>query len=554
MTTTTERMEELVDRYFDGVASAAELMELQEVLRASPEARRLFIRTARLDSALYECFHQMEADSLIAGPEETAQAKHPALPLTTPAWRPFWTTWGERAWGPVGAVLAHAALLVLLLRMTVFHSSVAPQPAPVALAPAVVPAEHLTLDARPGVPFITWVSELPPPDVEPRGTIDTDLPNIVAPPPAPLSSLLDPRWAYRGQGSATPPVFAGRIGERRMELLRKSVGSHADELDKSVARAEHWLMERQAPSGAWNESDPNKTLETTALAVLALLARLDEVSESEAKNGPIRNGLYFLIGGQNPDGSFGKHKGYPNPSTQALATYALAEARAFTRAPTLESALTRAIDRSLELQGSDGLWVGNAPGADNGSAWATAWYVEALQVARLTGHSVPEIDTALTRARDALARFAQPASGPSYYGEIGTKANPPLPHLVAALHTLQITGEGGSPAAVRGIRAVESIPIRWDDAALGWPPVAWYHLTQIHRRAGDAYWTRWYNRLGETLVSQQKPDGHWEHPSTHKAGYSSQYDTALCSLALGACYRFTDAKPPTVGFVFAYWP
>jgi len=48
-----ERSNELIQKYFDALASAAELEELEELLKSSPEVAAAFTDAARLEAGLY---------------------------------------------------------------------------------------------------------------------------------------------------------------------------------------------------------------------------------------------------------------------------------------------------------------------------------------------------------------------------------------------------------------------------------------------------------------------------------------------------------------------
>ncbi len=564
---TSEQIQELVHRYFDDLTDAGETAELAALLRSSPEARRIFVQAARMDSALHECFRQQEAELALAeslrpapaAPASRRRAKNappPAYGVIRFLDRSWWASRGEHVWGPAAAVALHVAIIVILLNVTLFHRPAGPESdsgVRVVVRSPTTPrgAEGLepktAVHERPAIAII----DLPtlPDDLGGAGTVE--MPELAVQVPNLLPPSRDRIWSQLGRLTATLPAFSGRLTEQRLALLSKSVGAQAVPVDKALARAENWLMERQTPSGAWGEADINRTVETTSLAIMALLARLEGGAMNHGKSQPIRNGLNYLVAHQQPDGSFGGVQGYPLPTTQALATYALAESRAVIRTPAVEQALALAIERAIELQGSDGLWsMEGGEVAAPGSPWATAWFVEALHAARLTGFATKEVNEALEKARAGLARYAQPASAPTYYGDLKTGSVPPTTHLIAAMHSLQLEGQSRAPAALRGLRALESIPVRWDDATAGWPAMSWYHLAQVHHRAGEAFWLKWHGEMTGMLLARQLPDGRWEHPYSRKSGYSSQFDTALSCLTLATSFRYAQVDP-AVAWAFA---
>lgn len=119
-----ERLEHLLDRYFDDALSPAERTELESLLLAWPQARKLFWKRARFHALLRRRGREAWGRRLAAQPDAGAAPRH--------AWREWWAAQWETL-RPVGWWAA-AGLAALVLTFAFFRRESPPSPEADALA------------------------------------------------------------------------------------------------------------------------------------------------------------------------------------------------------------------------------------------------------------------------------------------------------------------------------------------------------------------------------------------------------------------------------------
>ena len=545
------RVEYLIGRFFDDVITAAEKDELESALRASPGASRAFVRSARMDQALYTHFHREEALQALlarlpkgAGMAGDLVACEPAPAPAAARLRAWWADWRtrhEHVWGPAGAVLIHAVLLVLLVRWVIVSDTGKPKGEEIAVT--VFPREEAppALDERPAAlghlpsdrPATPGPLVRAPDDLKP---VDPSSDRPTAPP------ALNPLLAAPGSAAplSPPPAFAGRSPANRRTLLDRHAGAWAARAETAVDRGAAWLTDRQSADGAWRgEGEASNPAAMTSLALLALLARSECTEGPEASR--ISHAFGHLLQTRQADGFFGSRGGNGAVYAHAIAVCAVSEGYVLTRIPALKSAAEEGVKLILAGQQDNGAWTYGYARNGRRDTSVSAWQVQALRTAMLAGLQAPGLPDALRRAVGAF-QANQCSAGLFRYTGTGDSGDRETDELTAtALYALQLAGARTAPSTRKGGRAIARAAPRWSGGDERWPLCGVYFMTQAKFGEGGASWARWNEHLARGVLARQQPDGRWESPGGREAAYGPVYSTAMASLALSACYRFPPA-------------
>ncbi|WP_193212081.1 prenyltransferase/squalene oxidase repeat-containing protein [Luteolibacter marinus] len=365
-------------------------------------------------------------------------------------------------------------------------------------------------------------------------------------------------WAGSGgDGNFTP--IDGSLRKRcsaEDRLAQLAAGGGTPAIEDHVVRALRYLKQTQAADGAWGNKH------RAAMAGFSLLAYLGhcETPLSEEFGDSCLRAMVFLIDrAARQDGRFPEHTGREWPYEQAIATYALAEARTFCQAmgleiPGLDETVRTAGQMIIDRQHRSGGWdygyeIDSSRGGDLS---ITAWHIQALKACKLSGIGFDRLDRALRRSLDYV-EHRQAADGSFGYSGTTPAGGLERPSLTGAgMLCLQMGGRAGSAPVRRGARqALDHSPFRWDspDCDL----YAHYYLVQAMFQRGGADWSAYQPRIRDSLTARQGPDGSWPRPGDggkiHAAGAmfaedspsGRHYRTALATLMLEVYYRYLPA-------------
>lgn len=530
----------LIDRYFDGVITPGELDTLSAQLREDPAAARAFVRAARMDSALHTHFHRQTAKRAWS---EAWSGADPRLPLKIRL-HASWNRWRERAeerrwWGPAGAVLAHAALIFILIRWAVPHPS-APRPG---TRETIYPA-----DITMGVvmePREAFDPVVPIPRPDPSARIADYHPDPMSLPadegPDPFADILLrrlPETALRASPDAGSPgtVLPDGPDEAiiRLAAMRRHMGAMADAAEEAARRGGDWLARSQLPDGGWPGASGNG-IRTTALPLLALLQQ-GEGPRSPRYGMMITAGLRWLMDRQQEDGWFGAPG--EDAESHALALTAVSEAYRLSRIPSLRASRDRALAASLAAQDAGGLWP-RGPGYDL-DLDATAAHMMALDSVRAFPSSEMNAQEAMDRAVRGVLSLRAPHIGAGFASSRsaadGRMPPPSRPATRRAAWALQFAR---TPIPAEVHRTIQAALFHPADPALSPEYEDEMIVARLAFHEGGRAWTLWKSRRLPKLLAGQTREGAWAGSPGRPARVE---ETACALLAISSC--MTDDPHP----------
>jgi hypothetical protein len=412
-----------------------------------------------------------------------------------------------------------------------------------------------------------------------QGTVDgSQAPGlaVISSLPAGSAAALPPavreELAAVGAGSRVPATYRLRGLPQRKKLAVEMGATEASEL--AVERSLRWLAAHQSEEGFWDADgftrmcppgkecgglaglgrDPtDASLDVperqksgieadsgvTALSLLAFLG-----AGHTAVDGPyadtVDRAIRWLVRQQGTDGFLGgKAARYARMYCHGMATIALGEAYAMTGDATLREPLERGVGFILAAQLRDGGWRYDGA-ATVGDMSLFGWQLMALRSAAMAGVAVPLEH--FDRAAGFLARNAQGnAGGLAAYGGFAqdTRVRPSM--TAEAQYSRQILGlaNSKSPASLEAMSyLLQNAPNRQDYDLYYW----YYGTLAVYHNGDRATWMAWNNTLRDTLVADQRKDGHaagsWD-PRAPWGDYGGRvFSTATSTLCLEVYYRF----------------
>lgn len=336
-------------------------------------------------------------------------------------------------------------------------------------------------------------------------------------------------------------IYSSRTPGQRGTALASYGGSGSTE--GAVLRALRWLKKNQETDGSW----PQHKHAMTGLALLCFLAH-GETPASEEFGGTVERGIKWLIANQGRDG------GFPRRYEHAIATYALCEAYALTKIPTLEEPATKAVEILVRGQNPSGGFDYGLDRSNRDDTSVMGWCAQALKAAKMAGIHVSGLDEAMKKAVQGFKKNAHPSGGFGYTG-------PGQSGLTGVgVLCMQLLGAANDPDCVRGLAHLTDATFNWEGGGKYNQNYYWYYITQAKFHAGKDTWEAWNKVFSKTLVSHQTiikngiEDAHgklvdigfWDMDakiSGHTDG--PVMNTALCCLQLEVYYRYLPTyKPP----------
>lgn len=454
----------------------------------------------------------------------------------------------EHLWGPAGSVVFHA--LLILLVMYFFKGAVSNKQTEIEVV-VVDPNETKLEDIKELEQLIEpeMQMDLPafdvvvdaPPDVQPMENAQPDE-NFAA-----LDIRTDVQSPLTMRG-----LFAGRSASGRASALKKYGGRGSGATESAVLRALEWLKEHQLEDGSW-EGEGHARCKTamTGLALLTFLAH-GETPTSERYGKTVEKAIRFLVEvDAKSDGTFNHSDG--SMYAQGIASYALAEAFALTRIPSIKPVMELAVGRIVQGQQSTGAFNYGLNTADVRRDTSVAgWMTQAMKAAYISGASVTGLKEAMDLAiqgfkinyNETDAQFKYAPGGPKV-GDADPNAGSSPSVTPIGILAMQLLGHAKDPEVTGGLNSIANWEPLWTEKhPSGWPLYTWYYTTQAFFQSGGKSWDRWNNVFARMLVQNQNADGSWTPTGVSEGVYGPVYGTCFSALSLMVYYRFLPTYQP----------
>lgn len=468
--------------------------------------------------------------------------------------RAAWRELKLRLLGPVGSVLFHILVLVVLVKF-----AVQPPTQNVAKTEVTVMEANATKLDEVAKEVEKEISKL---DDQPREMDNTqqpsDAPNFSSDAPVDQSGSGD-----AGAGIGSGPASGGDValatgfeinnavkGNLVMKGLysQRTAGGRTTAMarfgasrvgEDSVLRALRWLKKNQDPNGAWAKVDATDPVAMAGLALLSFLAH-GETPASPEFGETVEKAMKFLVSSQAPTGMFGN-----NVYTHGICTYAMAEGFGLTKIMSLREAMEKGVAVIVKGQQPQGGFDYGYAKADRFDMSVAGWQFQALKAAKMAGCTNPGLHDAIKKGLDFLRKQAYDptAGGFVYSGKPGIQSKGGSSPSMTSAGTLclQLLGQPAAPEVRTGVEFIKDMQCKWDaqppDQKTGRgknPVYTWYYATQVKFQKGGADWENWNKRFARQIVFAQQKDGHWENGDW--GGHV--YTTALCTLMLEVYYRY----------------
>ena len=385
-----------------------------------------------------------------------------------------------------------------------------------------------------------------------------------------------------GAGGGASGAFGSRTGGGKKRAVGRNGGSRASE--SAVNAALMWFKKHQSENGQWDvdgymdrcqeaprcEPGTSHTTENgdgdtacTAYALLCFLgAGYDHKTPGKFKK-TVADGLEWLKGIQNPDGSFGKQKrNYEN----GVATMALCEAYAMTMDASLKEPCQKAVDNLLARQAkSDKFpygsgWNYNSASPTRNDSSVTGWCVMALKAAKSAGIDVGDGWEGSKAWLDAAWKASNPGKDPESLGSDSTSTfcytfnqvndetkNRDGLTCVGALCSVFL---GKRPGDGMLDSLVNQIMNKYVPAGYPTNTYYMYYNTLAVFQYGGQHWEDWNAQVRDMLVEAQHGNGtgcfngSWDYEGTKFHGHETGrlLSTAYSCLSLEVYYRYERVK------------
>lgn len=467
----------------------------------------------------------------------------------------------QHVWGPVGSIVFHIILVILLVQFSVGTTT---EKAP-EVEVTMMETKAETLEKMEEVVKKELEKVEPPkedivtdrPDVQTVSTMDT-------PSDAPGSGAGNMDGA--GIGSGDPSLAAGfEVAMAKSPLVMKGLYSQrtaggrkgalsafggSGRGEDAVMKALRWFKEKQNPDGSWRTVDSTSAPAMAGLALLCFLAH-GETPSSPEFGATVEKAMKYIVGRQNSKGVFSA-----NSYEHAICTYALAEGFGLTKIMALKEAMDKGIQVIIDGQQDNG---GYNYGYAKGPRWdlsVAGWQFQAMKAAKMAGCSNDKLEAHIALSIEFLRKIAhQPGQGFGYCGMGNSPGGSTVSMTGAGTLCLQLLGRPDCPEVRSGLKLLNEkvLEVVWQrgdpeadkankadpkkPAGPKNPVYAWYYITQAKFQKGGKDWQEWNPKFTTALVRNQIVEGklgHWE-AGDHGG---SVYTTALCTLMLEVYYRY----------------
>ncbi|MCL1856613.1 MAG: terpene cyclase/mutase family protein [Kiritimatiellaeota bacterium] len=351
--------------------------------------------------------------------------------------------------------------------------------------------------------------------------------------------------------------MAGRSATARTRAIKDGGGD--EKTEDAVMRALRWYVTKQNPNGSWGTSERSAM---TGFALLCFLAHGELPGQSDEFGETVQRGLMFLTDNVLPNGFFAEGR---HDYAHAIATYALCEAYAMTRMPTLKEAAEKTLVPIIQGQHPNGGWDYGLAQTDRDDTSVMGWCAQAIKAGHTAGMDVPGLNEAYKNiAKGMKGNYGVSTIASKPMGGFGyTGPSPGGGGLTGVgVLALQLTGNAKDAAVRAGLNTIDSWNVGWEGNNFGEEAGSgqyyFYYATQCMFHEGGARWTRWNNRMkpsytkAQTIIPATESEyvdhtgtpqaiGYWECEDSAAALHVATdgiFDTALMTLQLEVYYRF----------------
>ncbi len=358
----------------------------------------------------------------------------------------------------------------------------------------------------------------------------------------------------------TGEIFGLRDAEGRAAALDERRGT-TEKSEAAVEAGLAWLAEAQEEDGRW--ASPARGAGggyDVAITGLALMA-FHGAGYTHHK-GPfqpaVAKGLAWLKSQQEPDGKFRYRTFYEH----GIATVAVCDAYAISRAPVIGRMAQKALDHICKVQPDHGGFrYQGAVNKDGGDLCCSSWPMMAIALGRCAGLMVPQ--PSITRSRVLLASTWR-GKGQSAYVVSSKRPGSLAVSSIGLLSRILLGDEKHDDEIHQAADLLfnretqDRQPVRGGRSRMLIKNLYYTHFASLAmRQAGDAYWVTWNAMVRDPLVEAQVQAGEdaqgrslrgsWD-PAKHTFGRvgGRAYATALAVLVLETPYRYRRIYPKAI--------
>ena len=310
----------------------------------------------------------------------------------------------------------------------------------------------------------------------------------------------------------------------------------ADDIDKAVERALHFLASNQKSDGSFPGANGNSAA-IPALAGMAFLSK-GHLPGSAPYSKTIEKCLdrvLSLAEMREKQPWRGYMGGEGRMYSHSIATLFLSEISGMVdeeRQRRIDEILPLAIKVIVDAQNvrKQAAHVGGwryTPVSTDSDLSCSGWALMALRSARLNGADIP--DEAIEKAVLYIKRSQNSLGAFSYQGNNGGNGDT---LSGAAILCLELCGRHLDPSSLKAAKFLEN---RYEKVLLGGGHRCYgiYYTAQGLFQLGGDFWKKFESWMYKTYISKQLPDGSWPKDSVNSAAYS----TAMTALAFTVPYR-----------------
>ena len=250
----------------------------------------------------------------------------------------------EHLWGPLGSVVLHVIIVILLFKFVQFIQDVKePEVEVVMMEPTDIDLDELIeeeeveeLEDLENIEEITMTDEPISMETETAESVESSETSVDLESLDVLSNIDSP-VVMKG-------LMSGRMGANRGAMLGKYAGKYGGLTEAAVKRALEWLRKNQNPDGSWNTGHK---IGHTGLGLLTFLAH-GETPDSKRYGPTVEKAIKYLLTQMDSKGLFKVAGGHSGVDEHCIGTYAIAEA-GMTRT-NLKDAMTTNLQQIIDGQ------------------------------------------------------------------------------------------------------------------------------------------------------------------------------------------------------------